>query len=157
MLWGPLTGEDWVSIFNIFLNSLTDNKEWYWTAFAVLAMLHNHSLVYDGNLTTGDTFWEWDFWWCTIVIIIFRNPVWVLFSLALLNYHHHFQHSFSATLFGVTIFIQRLFSATLFGGHIRLVFTLVLFIFLGCVGVTLTSFRFYSQFFSPNIPWQLLL
>lgn len=31
--------------------------------------------------------------------------------------------------------------ATLFGGHIRLVFTLVLFIFLGCVGVTLTSFR----------------
>merc|ERR1711963_1362365 len=33
-------------------------------------------------------------------------------------------------------------SATMFGGHIRLVFTLVLFIFLGCVGVTLTSFRF---------------
>merc|ERR1719189_1836598 len=31
--------------------------------------------------------------------------------------------------------------ATMFGGHIRLVFTLVLFIFLGCVGVTLTSFR----------------
>merc|ERR1719458_1843516 len=31
--------------------------------------------------------------------------------------------------------------AVLFGGHIRLVFTLVLFIFLGCVGVTLTSFR----------------
>jgi len=31
--------------------------------------------------------------------------------------------------------------ATLFGGHIRLVFTLVLFIFLGCVGITLTSFR----------------
>lgn len=31
--------------------------------------------------------------------------------------------------------------AILFGGHIRVVFTLVLFIFLGCVGITLMSFR----------------
>ena len=44
-------------------------------------------------------------------------------------------------------------SATMFGGHIRLVFTLVLFIFLGCVGVTLTSFRFcnFHQNQAPSL------
>ena len=57
----------------------------------------------------------------------------------------------SATLFGGHYCHRHfqqpcLVSAILFGGHIRLVFTLVLFIFLGCVGITLTSFRSYNHF-----------
>ena len=37
-------------------------------------------------------------------------------------------------------FLNQMILGTLFGGHVRLVFTLVLFIYIACVFVTLTSF-----------------
>ena len=47
-----------------------------------------------------------------------------------------------------TVFTLVLLTGELFGGHVRAVFTLVLFIFLGCLMTTMCSF--------PEIPLDLI-